>query len=57
MIKYKIFLFVFKNIGNKKNEKSENLCKKLPAINSSPNGPENFSPTFLYPNISSPKLN
>ena len=46
----------FKNIGITKNENKENLCIKLPAINSSPNGPDNFLPIDLKPKISSPKI-
>ena len=35
----------------------ENLCIKEPAINSSPNGPDNFRPELSNPNISTPTKN
>ena len=37
----KFFLNLMK-IGNKNNEIRENLCTNEPAINSSPNGPDNL---------------
>ena len=42
-----------KNRGNIKNENIQNLCIKLPAIYSSPNGPLNFRPD---PIVSKPKI-
>ena len=45
--------------GKIKNEKIQNLCIKLPAISSSPNGPPNFLPELEVskPKISFPKMN
>jgi hypothetical protein len=47
-----ILLLMLKNIGSKKKEKIENLCKYPPAINSSPKGPE----YFLVVGPSKPKI-
>ena len=48
---------LLKNNGIKKNENIENLWRYPPAINSSPNGPDNFLPTGSKPKISFPKIN
>jgi hypothetical protein len=48
-----------KKNGTRKKEKKENLCMKLPAISSSPNGPPSFlvSSMISYPKISLPFKN
>ena len=53
------FDLFWKNNGKIKNEKIQNLCIKLPAINSSPNGPLNFrlEPEASKPKMSFPKMN
>ena len=53
------FDIFWKYRGKIKNEKMQNLCIKLPAISSSPNGPLNFlpEPEISKPKISFPKMN
>ena len=49
-----VLFFIWKNNINENKEKIQNLCRKEPAINSEPNGPDSLLPSALIPNKSNP---
>ena len=49
-----VLFFIWKNNNNENKEKIQNLCRKEPAINSEPNGPDSLLPSALSPNKSNP---